>query len=304
MKLYHYTSVPLACGIFSSSLSYGHYSSQYNGIVDRVVWLTSSLKENEHGLLTGKKITNDRDLQYAEKIQGKTIKNSFTADKTKVRIEIFDSNLSKMDLGSYRDTDRTDWEGLVDYEKFSKYLLRENKLYRQIIGLSCFYDLETLSDSEMKKVAKKKLTNLPTWKLFFGDINPVFFESVKFKHKGNYVPFDFEFHGRKECAVVGIHYLPATALKSFSLICEPVNRYEIPMMAAFCSSLDEAPHLICRSGVNEWKIYLDDYLSCELLSGQIPSNLKDIKELVEEFKEEAVSMWHKAVQSYKEYYPK
>jgi len=51
--LHHYTSVSLACSIFSTDLRYGHYNTQRHGIIQPVVWLTTSLNEKEHGLLTG-----------------------------------------------------------------------------------------------------------------------------------------------------------------------------------------------------------------------------------------------------------
>lgn len=303
MKLYHYTSVPLACGIFSTSLKHGHYSSQHNGVMRPVVWLTSSLNEKEHGLLSGEKIANERQRQYVAAIQGGVPKNAHTHEKTKIRIEVLASKLTKMPLNEYRDTNRTDWRGLIDFEKFSKYVLGEDKLYRQSIGLSCHYDLATLPDSDLRKLLTKKLTNLLSWKLHFGDIPPAHFLSVKYKQHNGYVPFDFEAHGRTECANVGIHYLSAEALQEFAKICEPVNQWEIPMIAAICSSLEAKPHLVCRSGSNEWIVHLDGGMTTELLAGQVPSDIDRIRQLIASFKDDALLMWDKAVESYKDFYP-
>src|SRR5690554_8164889 len=302
--LHHYTSVSLACSIFSTDLRYGHYNTQRHGIIQPVVWLTTSLNEKEHGLLTGQKINNDKDRAYLAKVQGKHAKNDFTHDKTKIRIDIEENNLDKFDPQKFGAAPQSQWKGLVDYEKFSRLVLGEDKLFRNAIGLSCFHDLSKLSDHEAKALLHKKQKNISTWKLYFGGIHPNHFTRVRFKqNNGEYVPFDFEQHGRDECANNGIHYLPRDVLKEYAALIHPLNKYEVPYLAAFCAEPSEEAHIKCQSGCDEWIIKLDDSLACEAVRGKLPENIELIRELVADNKEKAMTAWKSAVSSYFDFYP-
>lgn len=302
--LHHYTSAPLACSIFSTCLRFGHYQTQHHGVIQPVVWLTTSLNEKEHGLLTGKKINNDKDRAYIAKVEGRQAKNDHTHDKTKIRIDIDEGSLEKFDLQKFRNAPRSQWKGLVDYEKFSRLVLGEDKLYRNKIALSCFYDVATLSDHEAKALLHKKQKNSRTWKLHFGDIHPNHFTRVKYKqNNGEYVPFDFEQHGRHECANHGIHYLPEAVLKEYADLIPPLNKYEVPYLAAFCADPSEEAHIKCQSGGNAWIIKLDDRMACEAVQGSLPGNFEHVRELIADNKEKAMVAWKGAVSSYHEFHP-
>ena len=302
--LHHYTSVPLACGIFSTDLRYGHYQSQNHGVIQPLVWLTTSLNEKEHGLLTGQKINNEKDRAYAAKIQGKQLRNDFTQDKTQIRIDIDEKDLEKLDLTLSQKTPLSQWQGLVEYEKFSRIILGEDKLYRQSIGLSCFYDIAALSDSEAKSLIHRKQKNISTWRLHFGGIHPNFFKKVRFKQKnGEYVPFDFERHGRKVCAESGFQYLSKEVLEEYMEIIPTATEYEIPLVAAFCSDPSERAHINFRSGSQEWMIKLDDNMTYESIRGPIPDDIERVRELLAANKKEAQAAWEQAVETYYEYNP-
>ncbi|RMU63976.1 hypothetical protein ALP29_201218 [Pseudomonas syringae pv. avii] len=90
MKLYHYTSVPLAGVIFNTELKGSPYRTQDGRTVGPCVWLTTSPSPLGHGLLTGEKLTPSN-VEYLKRI-GRPPKNLTTHKK---RWCAFRSNLSR-----------------------------------------------------------------------------------------------------------------------------------------------------------------------------------------------------------------
>ena len=291
-----------ACDIFHSGLSYGVYRMELGNDLAPVVWLTTSPSWKNHGLPEGSLITGKGDLDLVRQREGVSSKTLYSMDKTKIRIDLDDTYLQTLDISAYRGTDRQDWSGLIDFEKFSKYILRESKNFRNRLGHSTDPSYKAFSKDERTALSCKKPKNISTWKLYFGSIQPERFMSVKYREGNEYVPFDFFKHGYSAMESSGVVYLREKYLKQFHGLCPPINDFEVPKIAAFCTSADSIPHLICKYGESSWIVYLDEDLTVELTRGVLPENIDNIRTLVSNSRIEAERAWDIAVKRYQFFY--
>ncbi len=294
MKLYHYTSVSLAGGIFNTELKFGHYDSYGNGRLGPLVWMTTSPESKGHGLLTGE------DLKSSEmerlKRQGKQLKNEKTHDKTKIRIQIDSEKLSLWSAQSEKSA------GLIPYEKFSK-KLGEPAVFRKVMGLSCIFDVSAFSRDELKRKLKKTLTKESTWWLHFGGISPELFESVSFMTPSGFVPYEFEIHGRAEYEKIGIHVVSKSLLDEFHTLCHPINRFDVPFAALFCKAPESKPSVVFQGQGSIWSIALEEPFLVTSEQGQLPANIESISDWARRHQAELLSLWPQAIASYNRFYP-
>ncbi|WLG95841.1 hypothetical protein [Pseudomonas sp. FP198] len=293
MKLYHYTSVPLAGAIFNTELKGSHYRTQHQRTVGPCIWLTTSPDPRGHGLLTGEKLTSSN-VEYLKKT-GRPPKNLTSHNKTQLRIQVDSEALSKWTLEDSVPS------GLIAYVKLSK-MLGENAIWRKSMGLSCFYDLKALSDDELRRHFKRTKTMEDTWWLYFDAIPVALIEDVAFKTLSGFVTYDFEQHGRGEYADSGLHIVPKPLLDEFHEICPPLNRFDTPQAAVFCASADSQPSVAFQAGSATWDIDLKTFASTPRL-GQLPENIESVTEWTQQHCDELLSLWPAAVETYNRYYP-
>ncbi|AVB12273.1 MULTISPECIES: hypothetical protein [Pseudomonas syringae group] len=293
MKLYHYTSVPLAGVIFNTELKGSPYRTQDGRTVGPCVWLTTSPSPLGHGLLTGEKLTPSN-VEYLKRI-GRPPKNLTTHKKTLVRIQIESESLSKWALESSTPS------GLIPYVKFSK-LLGESKLWRKSMGLSCYYDLKALSDEELVRHYKKTKTMEETWWLNFDSIPAELIEAVAFQTQSGYVPYDFEEHGRAQFEDSGLYVAPKPLLDEFHELCPPLNRFDTPQATVFCASADSRPTVAFQARGAAWDIDLEA-LTISTRIGPLPSNISEIVGWVDRHRNTLLGLWPAAVDTYNRYYP-
>ncbi|WP_159953431.1 hypothetical protein [Pseudomonas sp. R76] len=301
MKLYHYTSVPLARAIFVTGLRLGHLRTQHYGIIRPVVWFTTSTDAEGHGLWNGSEILSAEQMAAAERNSGIKSKNKYTQNKKAIRIEVDSRDLDKFDREAFLKTGSA--TGLISYEKFSK-LVQESNDFRKQMGLSCYYDLGVLPKEEIFRLMKKKPTKESTWYLHFGSVDVSLFSEVSAYEKGAFKTYDFERHGRPGLIGVGIHPVSAEMLCSLEGYWLPKNPLEVPTAACFCSGEADRPNVEFTNGTNFWRIYLDDPRDISSVTGELPHNISSFSEWVEKNKDALLTTWNQATASYYYFFPK
>lgn len=293
MDLYHYTSVTLAGAIFSSHLLGSHYKTQDKKTVGPCVWLTSSPDSKGHGLPTGEKLTAT-EAEYLERI-GRPPKNLSTHSKDKIRIKIDYERLPSWAL------ENTVPSGLIKYTKLSK-MLGDSARWRKAMGLSCYYDLRSLSDEELLRHFKRTKTMEDSWWLYFGSIQVELIESVAFKTPAGFVPYDFEDHGRQDYVADGLHVVSKPLLAEFHELFPPMNSFETPHAAVFCATAKSKPSVAFQAHATTWDIDLQDFTPTPRL-GQLPENISHVVDWTRRHRDELMGLWPAAVDSYNQFYP-
>lgn len=294
MRLYHYTSVPLAGCIFSTELkSISPYKTQDQRRVGRCIWLTTSPEPHGHGLPCGQDHTKAQIAQLKE--MGRTVKNSTTHNKYLLRFQLESDKLSKWSV-----TDSVP-SGVIPYVKFSK-LLGESNTWRQYMGLSGLFDLDALTDEELRRHMARTKTMENTWWLYFGNIPVDLIDEVSFKTGRGYVPYDFELHGRAEFAKSGLHMVSKASLDEFHQICRPMNRFDTPQATVYCASASSQPSVTFQAGGAAWVVDLATFIPTAR-AGHLPENIAEVIEWAKIHREELIDLWPAAVETYNLYYP-
>ncbi|GAO93138.1 hypothetical protein PSA5_10495, partial [Pseudomonas syringae pv. actinidiae] len=227
---------------------------------------------------------------------GRPPKNLTTHKKTLMRIQIESESLSKWAVESFTPS------GLIPYVKFSK-LLGESKLWRKSMGLSCYYDLNALSDEELLRHYKKTKTMEETWWLNFDSIPAELIEAVAFQTpSAAFVPYDFEEHGRAQFEDSGLYVASKPLLDEFHELCPPLNRFDTPQAAVFCAAADSRPTVAFQARGAAWDIDLEA-LTISTRIGPLPSNISEIVDWVDRHRNTLLGLWPAAVDTYNRYYP-
>lgn len=294
MKLYHYTSVPLAEAIFFSSLRFGQYQTEKRGTF-QCVWLTENPAPEGHGLLTGEQLTTAQ--VEGLRNRGEAVSNNHTHDKTQVRIELDSSNLSSFSIDA-----KGRPHGLIRYVELSR-MVGDHDLYRKSMGLSCYCDMKTVTDEQLDYLMRNQPTQEESWWLYFGEISSELFSGVSFMQSGIATPYSLESHGRSVMETYGLHMASESALADLHQILPHLGRFDTPQALAFCRMHDSKPSISFQWGESIWDISLDGQYSTTLRLGELPENLSLVKDWMSSNDGQLQALWLAAVESYNRFYP-
>jgi len=65
---FHFTTAPMAEASLRDGLSYGHLRRSSGEIIQPIVWLTTDASPCDHGLLTGKEILTESQIDYLQRV--------------------------------------------------------------------------------------------------------------------------------------------------------------------------------------------------------------------------------------------
>ncbi|RMV72795.1 MULTISPECIES: hypothetical protein [Pseudomonas syringae group] len=294
MKLYHYTSVPLAEAIFFSSLRIGQYKTE-KGMTFQCVWLTENPAPEGHGLLTGEQLTTAQVERLRNR--GEAVANNQTHDKTQVRIELDSSNLSSFSIDA-----ESRPHGLIRYVELSE-MVGDQDLYRKYMGLSCYCDMATVTDEQLVFLMKNQPTQEEGWWLYFGEISSELFSGVSFMQSDIATPYSFESHGRSVVDTYGLHIASEPALTDLHQILPRLGRFDTPKALAFCREHDSKPSINFQWDKSIWDISLDGQYSTNLIFGELPENISLVIDWMSSNDGQLQALWLAAVESYNRFYP-
>lgn len=274
----------MAESIFQSGLKPSTLTRSDGRLMSNVLWLTTVPDYKGHGLLTGKERLTERQRRYLEKKQGAPLKNEVMADKTAVRIQI--------------DIDHDD-PMLHSFVEWSK--VNERPGYARTMGLSALYDLNALSDAELKQRFRSAKTKESTWHLYFGGVPPQRITSVSALVDGKFVLYDFERHGRDSLRESGLTAVSEQSLTALRSIIKPLHPFDLPKALCICTAPDDQPNVVIRGGGHEFTV---DLRTRELRSGQTSlAVLNTTQTWVSERESELEACWEDAVATYFQFYP-
>jgi hypothetical protein len=283
MKLYHYTSVPIAETILSSSLSRGHLRKSDNTIIHDVVWLTSDPSSDGHGLTNGTEKLTSSNVRHLEEVQGAPLRNKMMHNKTAIRLTY---NLPE------------DWQPIIqNFVEYSK--IFEDKYYAKIMGLSCYIDIQKVSDKLLKSMYKNKKTKEKTWWISFIAIPSKFISAVDFKCGDKYIPYNFELHGRTGMAEVGFIIPSADTISTLRPLLPGLNAFENASARIICPTPEHEPIVHIRGQGTDRIFRINDG---KFFAGTAATQ-NELEAWVLQHKDELMTCWHQAVSSYKEFYP-
>lgn len=296
MKLYHYTSVPLAEAIFFSSLRIGQYRTEKGMTFQQCVWLTENSAPEGHGLLTGEQLTTAQ--VEGLRNRGEAVPNNHTHDKTQVRIELDSSRLAGFSIDAERRP-----HGLIRYEELSE-MVGDRDGYRKYMGLSCYCDMNTVTDEQLAYLIENQPTQEKSWWLYFGEISSALFSGVSFMQSGGIaVPYSFESHGRSVMQTYGLHMASGPALADLYQILPRVGRFDTPQALAFCREHSSKPSISFQWDKSIWDISLDGQYSPTLRLGKLPASLSLVIDWMSRNDGQLQTLWLDAVESYNRFYP-
>lgn len=285
MRLYHYTSIPLAKCILSDALRYGHMNT-LSGIMHNVAWLTTDDSSDGHGLTTGAdRPLSEGQVAYLEKVQGAPLRNRLTQDKTKVRL-------------TYELPE--DWTYVVqNFVEYCTSTMERGELFAKSTGLSCYIDLGTASDKRVRDAMKKVKTKEKTWWISLTPIPSKFIVSVDIQVGGIFVQFDFEQHARGELEKIGFFSPTSSALESLSTILPKSNQFEVPDARVICTDPEDAGMVAIRGAGSEWLLSIDEP---RVLSGP-ETHRQELAQWTSSNRDQLLMCWKDAVASYRKFYP-
>lgn len=257
------------------------------GVHHKTVWLTTDPSAKGHGLLTGREVLTASQIAHMERIQGGSLSNRSTHNKSQIRI------------GIELDPSKT-----VGLHSFTKYCSKnESKDYAKIYGLSALYDLKKLSDAQLKRLVKKSLTKENTWWLSFAPISPDHFVSADF-NVGNdkFIPYDFEKHGRNALEQYGFAVPRKETLDSLQgLFAVKRHRLEHPKALLICQNLSSTPSVVIRGN---GKMQAFDLCNGQPIDGSnVLADVDGIDAWIATNSEELQGCWQMAIDRYKVFYP-
>jgi len=265
----------MAESILASGLSNGHLS-RANGAIERpVVWLTSDQSHEGHGLLTGAEKITESSRSYMERASGKKLKNGYVADKTQIRIKV-----------RVQQNDRR----LIPYVKYC-IDNGDGKVFAKIMGLTCYYDINELSDIELLSLAKSSQTKEDTWYLYHGVIPPTQIIAMDYSLDGKFVTYDFESHGREKMIFDGV--VPASQEATERLQSFFDRGFQLDKISAvtFCATPDQAPMVMIRGCGMQ---LLVDVVREEFLQGSPPAKAESVLRWIRDHKDELLRSYQLA----------
>ncbi|MDU9402637.1 hypothetical protein RTH46_09045 [Pseudomonas sp. zfem004] len=297
MRLYHYTAVGLAKAIMTHDLSKGHLDTPEGGIIEGVVWFTSLPFPEGTGVPTKQRQLTESEVRKAQRVEGKKLRNTLTTDKSKIRLTVESGSLQplRMENGLPR--------GLISFEKWCK-LYEAPKQWVREMGLSALYDLNSLTDEERFRLAKKKGNSKEsTWYLHFGPIPSSLITAVDCRVGRDYVPYSFDEHGRAELAAVGVECVSVTATLELQKILLPKHSHEIVHATVICRSPSDPVEVCIRGGGNTCIIRVGTKALVVRAGNESPYPFELIHSWIDKFKSDLESCWERARDTYHIYHP-
>jgi len=283
MILYHYTSVAMAESILHSGLKPSTLTRSDESIMRGVLWLTTDPTHLGHGLLTGKERPTESDKRYLKRILGRAMKNEVMADKTAVRIAV------ELDDGDPL---------LHSFVAWSK--VNERPMYAKIMGLSALYEINSLSDAELKRAYKNAPTKEATWWLYFDTVSPMRIVSVAALVDSAFVPYSFESHGRIAFREYGFSVVSQGSLVSLGSLLPSTHEFDIAKAFCICANSSARPTVAVRGGGYQFELDLE---TTSVLRGDPPVNLEAIIEWVNGCRAELAECWSDAEEIFYSFYP-
>lgn len=168
-------------------------------------------------------------------------------------------------------------------------------------GLSCYISLKDLTYSEYRREYDTRKTQEDTWWLHRGTIPVNKIVCVEYLSNGQFVPYDFELHGRASLLDVGISVPSREVLDGLCQIINPAHSLDHPKALVMCNKIDDPPSVIIRGGTVEAIFLLSDG-RCKAGS-LIPELREPLERWVMNNQTELLRCWEVAQERYRDYYP-
>lgn len=284
MKLYHYTSTSLGEAILSDSISQGHLMHSDGTFSQGVVWLTTDPLPYAHGLTLGTEKMDASQIAHQERLAGAPLRNTRTQNKTELRFTV--------DL----DPDATPW--LMSFMEYCS--VNESKTWAKSFGLSCLTNLKTASDKELKRLLRHATTKETTWWLSFRPVSTEKIVAVDFNAGSQFVPYDFELHGRSALRRYGFVFPGEACLQQVADLVPAAHPFERPKAFVFCEDPSKPAKVAIRGGgvVRAFEI-----LGAKPFVGEIDAIGATLQQWVMRHKDELMNCWQEAAELYYEVYP-
>jgi hypothetical protein len=284
MKAFHYTAISLGEAILSSAISQGHLMHSDGAMTHNVVWLTTDPGPYGHGLTLGNERLSAAQIAHEERVVGGPLRNARTLDKTQLRIGV--------------ELDASSNPGLISFMDYCK--ANESKAFAKWYGLSCLVDMGSVSDKELKRLARAATTKETTWWLSFSPVSPEAFISVDFSVEGRFEPYDFEQHGRGALRRLGFAFPSMPTLVEVAELIPAAHRFETPKAFVFCEDPNKSPKVVFRGGA---AMRAFEITSRNPFFGEPCDTTADLQAWILRHEEELMACWQEAVELYYEAYP-
>lgn len=297
MRLYHFTATSLAASILSDAIRLGHLVTHTDEIAHGVVWLTSYPYPDKTGVPMKETRLSSKQLAHASRVENRSLGNNLSHDKSRIRLGLDSNSLKSFEIVDNKPT------GLISFEKWCK-LVGAPKNWAKYIGMSACFDLENMTDEEkVRQMKKKGNTQESTWYLHFGPIAAKLLDAVDCKVGKDYVPFDFEKHGRNDLSYVGIECVSPTSLAELRKIVEPWSSLEMVYAAVFCEGPSARPEVTVRGGGVTCHIDIETGEVRQYINSRDDYPLSEVRGWIERHKAELSQCWDSALTAYYRYYP-
>lgn len=296
MKLYHFTSAALAKAVLSDNLSKGHLDLHTGEILQGVVWFTTLPFPEGTGVPMETRKLSEREVAKATRVEGE-LRNDMTGDKSKIRLSVESSSLTPFNIVNEEAL------GLISFVEWCE-LIGAPKEWVRYIGLSALHDLDALSDEELSKLlGDKNSSEEDSWYIHFGPIESRYISAVDFKAGSDYIPYDFDLHGREAMSDLGIECIDNEAHQRLLEIVKPAHQHEVVHAAVICRDPSEIKLVFVRGLGNTCFFNIESKKAVAMLKDDPDYPLGEVAAWVEENNHEIMRCWNNAVENYYRFYP-
>lgn len=284
MKLYHYTASSLGEAILSDAISQGHLMHSDGTMSQGVAWLTTDPSADGHGLTLGTEKMDSSAIAHQERVAGARVRNNRTLDKTQLRLTV------------ELDPDATPWlMSFLDYCKAN-----EPKAWAKTFGPSCLTDLRTTSEKELKRLLRYATTKEATWWLSFRAVPTERIVAVDFNLGGQFVPYDFELHGREALRSLGFVFPGKAALDEVAELLPSAHAFERPKAFVICEDSTKPAKVAIRGGgtVRGFEV-----VGAQPVVGELDATGSALQTWVKRREAELMACWTEAAELYYDTYP-
>ena len=278
---FHFATAPMAEAILRDGLSYGHLRRSSGEIIQPIVWLTTDASPCDHGLLTGKEILTESQIDYLQRVTD-PVRNTVTANKREMRLKV---KVPKSD------------RRLVSFWDYCR--KHESEDYAKAFRISALDDKD-----QAKATAGRTLqfgrTKERTWWLYQGVISPLNIMAADFDDSGTFISYQFEPHGRAAFEHAGFAPASPAAQAELEQLYEPRYPLDIVRAVCFCHQLDHPPYVLVRGRGIDVALRLSDS-AC--IHGKIPANNAGLMAWLTRHRADLEQRWQQAVNLYRQFYP-
>jgi hypothetical protein len=168
------------------------------------------------------------------------------------------------------------------------------------IRISCYVDLEAVSEKRLKAMLKTQPTKEKTWWISFVPVSASFITAVDIRDaNGIFQPYDFEALGRPAMESLGFFAPSADALHELGTIVKPQHPLGYTKALAFCPAPDATPIVAIRDGGSELMYEIETSKALTATSAYEPQ----LSTWIEKHRSELHGAWALAKESFYSYYP-